>query len=74
MNAEMVLSILELLDIVASVAIRSAEVRGKFSELRSELKGMVLEGRDPTATEWERMNTRTDELHALIQGRPPIPE
>ena len=69
MNAETVILILRLLDLIASVAIRGAEVQAKFSTLRDEISTMVAEDRGPTEEEWESMNQRADALHAELQGQ-----
>ena len=68
MNAETVLMVLRLLDLVASAAIRSVEVRGRFNQLRDEVAVMVAESRGPTEEEWSSLNERADALHRELQG------
>lgn len=68
MGAEHVLMLLRLLDMLASVAIRSADIQAEFQVLSGDLRRMVEEGREPTPEEWAEQNARVDDLHQRLQA------
>lgn len=64
-----------ILSTVATLLERGEAGRLALEALCAEIDGMVAQGREPTASEWARLATRSDAAHASIQaaaGRPPV--
>lgn len=43
---------------------------GELAALTAHVRAMVAAGTDPTSTDWEQLQARSDAAHALIQGTP----
>lgn len=68
MSAATMLTVLKLVDLVATAAVMLPEIRARYDALSALVKTMVEEGRDPTPEEWAALNAETDDLMAQLRG------
>lgn len=63
--------ILKLIDLALLVLEKGPAMKAEYDKLRTEIAGMVADGRNPTEEEWSTLAARVDAAHARIQNPTP---
>ena len=67
MNTALIIKLIDLILLGVTVAPR---VAAEMEALKARLADMVAEGREPTAEEWDTLNTEIDDKIAQLRGGP----
>jgi len=63
------LAVISLLDTILMLATEIPALFAKATALKTELQAFADEGREPTAAEWDEVNTKTTEMLGLLDQR-----